>query len=324
MRCQMEALIAELNRLKQEGVTHVAVSDDALEHLRAVVALRSGGQRALVEDRATKSGRVSLPENHIRTEDAAKTLAEIFTAANANARNAPEPVASPSKGAAGDSAPGKIPLPSPIVLPVGTKQHRWEALRDRVLNCPECNAHVQPGKKVVFGIGNLDADIFFCGEAPGAEEEIKGEPFVGPAGEVLTKIIKAMGLTREDVYIGNIMNWRPEMPTAHGNRPPTPEETAFCLPYLRAQIEVVNPKVVVALGATAAKGLLGAEQFSTLGRARGQVHTFENRPLVVTYHPSYLLRSQPLRTRRMVWEDMLQVMELVGLPISEKQRGFFL
>ena len=324
MRCQMEALIAELNRLKQEGVTHVTVSEDALEQLREAVILRSGGRPAVAKVGGLKAGRVRLPENHIRTEDAAKTLAEIFTAATENARHSTERVAPNSGETAADGAPGKIPLPPSIILPDGTKQQRWEALRERVLNCPECNAHVPTGKHIVFGIGNLDADIFFCGEAPGAEEETKGEPFVGPAGEVLTKIIKAMGLNRDAVYIGNIMNWRPEMPTPHGNRPPTPEETAFCLPYLRAQIEVVNPKVVVALGATAAKGLLGAEQFSTLGRARGHIHTFENRPLVVTYHPSYLLRSQPLRTRRLVWEDMLQVMELVGLPISEKQRGFFL
>jgi DNA polymerase len=216
-----------------------------------------------------------------------------------------------------------------VVLPAGDKAARWAALRELVFNHPVCVANVRPGKKVVLGVGSLDAQIMFVGEAPGADEEIQGEPFVGPAGQLLTKMIQGMGLRREEVYIGNIMNWRPQMPGAPGaeqvgNRPPTAEELAFCLPFLRAQIEVVNPALLVALGKTATDGLLGMGRFKTLGEARGQWHEFAGKPVMVTYHPSYILREPTPKKKRLIWEDLLKVMERAGLPISEKQRAYFL
>jgi DNA polymerase len=217
-----------------------------------------------------------------------------------------------------------VGLPPEVKLPEGTKEEKWNYLRKRVLQCPVCNAHVKPGKKVVFGVGNLNADIFLCGEAPGADEEIAGEPFVGRAGQLLTKIIEAMGLQRSDVYIGNIMNWRPEMPTLQGNRPPTEEEMAFCLPYLRAQVQIVEPKVIIALGATAVHGLLGPDPKRRIGNVRGQWMKFGDTPLIITYHPSYLLRYASSEAKRIVWEDFMKVMERLRMPISEKQRAYFL
>ena len=206
---------------------------------------------------------------------------------------------------------------------------RWAALRDLVLGDATCRKNVRPGCQVVFGVGNIDARIMFVGEAPGAEEEQQGEPFVGPAGQLLTKMIAGMGLGRGDVYIGNIMNWRPQLPATAGgvqyvNRPPTAAEMAYCLPYLVAQIDVVAPELVVALGKTAAEGLLGAGTFRALGEVRGRWHTFAGRPLMVTYHPSYVLRSPTNQNKRLIWEDLLKVMEKAGLAISEKQRGYFL
>jgi DNA polymerase len=191
-----------------------------------------------------------------------------------------------------------------------------------------CLANVRPGKKVVFGVGNRDAQIFFVGEAPGADEEVEGEPFVGRAGELLTKMIQAMGLQRADVYIGNVLPWRPQMPTAPGeeqvgNRPPTAAEMRLGLPFLRAQIEVVQPRILVALGKTAAEGLLGEGSVPKLGDVRGRWHAFQGVPLMITYHPSYLLRNQGNDAKRVVWEDLLQVMERAGLPISERQRAYF-
>ncbi|MDR0715262.1 MAG: uracil-DNA glycosylase [Puniceicoccales bacterium] len=206
----------------------------------------------------------------------------------------------------------------------GDKSFKYNWLRDRVLNCPVCKQHVRPGKKIVLGVGNLDAEIFFCGEAPGADEEVIGEPFVGRAGQLLTKIIATMGLSREDVYIGNIMNWRPEMESYVGNRPPTQDEMQFCLPYLEAQIEIVQPKVIVALGATAANGLLGYNSSRLMKNIRGRWFEFHSTPLMVTFHPSYLLRNNTNSAKRAVWEDMLAVMSKIGMPISEKQRKFFL
>src|SRR5699024_7514617 len=143
-------------------------------------------------------------------------------------------------------------------------------------------------------------------------EEVQGEPFVGPAGQLLTKMLQGMGLKRESVYIGNIMNWRPELPVGaggvqYGNRAPTGAGMSYCLPYLRAQIAIVNPDVIVALGATAAQGLLGFGTFKTLGEVRGRWKDFEGKPLMVTYHPRYILREPTNKKKRMIWEDLLMV-----------------
>lgn len=162
----------------------------------------------------------------------------------------------------------------------------------------------------------------FVGEAPGADEDEQGEPFVGRAGELLTKIIQAMGLQRSDVYIANILKCRPDTPgQTAGNRKPTSDEMATCIPYLHEQIDLIQPRVIVALGATAIEGLLG----KTVGimKMRGTWKTYRGTPLMPTFHPAYLLRNQAMSEKRKVWEDMLAVMENLGMPISEKQRNFF-
>jgi len=163
----------------------------------------------------------------------------------------------------------------------------------------------------------------FVGEAPGADEDEQGEPFVGKAGQLLTKIIQTMGFQRSTVYIANILKCRPDTPgQSAGNRKPKPEEMQTCIPYLHEQIDLIQPKVLVALGATAVEGLLG----KTIGitKLRGQWRSYRNIPLMPTYHPAYLLRNQALSEKRRVWEDMLAVMEKIDAPISEKQRNFFL
>jgi uracil-DNA glycosylase family 4 len=295
MRAVLTALTDELKRLKAAGVRTVSVSEENLAALRAVTRRRNESFDAGRKVAAVPVTLPSLP-----------------------------PVVSTKETPRLAPAPASLPKPPEVVLPSGDKRARWTALRTCVLGDGVCRAHVKPGKQVVFGVGDPDAKIFFCGEAPGAEEEQQGEPFVGPAGQLLNKMIQGMGLRREDVYIGNIMNWRPEMPTAFGNRPPTAEEMAYCLPYLRAQIEVVDPALIVALGATAARGLLGADNFKSLGEIRGHWKQFAGKPVMVTYHPSYLLHNDTRRTKRAVWEDLLKVMERAGLPISEKQRGYYL
>jgi DNA polymerase len=292
MRAVLTALTDELKRLKATGVRTVSVSEENLAALRAATR-RSGDSGA-------------------KREIEGRFVTSLQPPVASKASPHPLPPAS------------ELPPPPVVALPAGDKRTRWTALRARVLGDEVCRAHVRAGKQVVFGVGDPEAKIFFCGEAPGAEEEQQGEPFVGPAGQLLNKMIQAMGLRREEVYIGNIMNWRPEMPTAFGNRPPTAGEMAYCLPFLRAQIEVVDPALIVALGATAARGLLGADNFKSLGEIRGQWKQFAGKPVMVTYHPSYLLHNDTRRAKRAVWEDLLKVMERVGLPISEKQRGYFL
>ena len=195
-------------------------------------------------------------------------------------------------------------------------------IQARVAVCVKCPHLARSRTQTVFGVGNPDADLMFIGEAPGADEDAQGEPFVGRAGQLLTKIIVAMGFSRADVYIANVLKCRPDMPRgSFGNRPPTPEEMQTCLPYLAEQIEIIRPKVLVALGATAVEGLLGTR--GTMREMRGRWHSHHDTPLMITYHPSYLLRSPAPTEKRKVWEDMLQVLERLGRPISEKQRRFF-
>ncbi len=309
MRELLLALVKELKRQRAAGVDSIYIEDASLQRLR----------RALDHLPPAISPAPSI--------EPSPTAASVMAAPEPIFPRHPSPLAIESSGERGilPLVP-KLPPPPVVVLPPGSKRERWEWLRQRVLHCPICRQHVRlaEGKKVVFGVGNLEASIFFCGEAPGAEEEDQGEPFVGRAGQLLDKIIQAMGLTRSDVYISNIMNWRPEMPQMDvGNRPPTEEEMNFCRPYLIAQLQVVQPRVIVALGNTAISGLLGPDAKRQISNIRGVWQKFSGIPLMPTYHPSYLLRNQSLQTKRLVWEHMLQVMEAVGLPISEKQRGYF-
>jgi DNA polymerase len=175
---------------------------------------------------------------------------------------------------------------------------------------------------VVFGVGDIYSPLMFVGEAPGADEDQQGEPFVGLAGQLLTKIILAMGFTRETVYIANVLKCRPDTPgQTSGNRKPSAEEMNTCLPYLSEQIKLIQPKVMVALGATAVEGLFGLKGGIT--KLRGNFHTFQGIPVMLTYHPAYLLRNQAISEKRRVWEDMMAVLEKLGRPISEKQRGYF-
>lgn len=200
---------------------------------------------------------------------------------------------------------------------------KLETLRSQALVCTRCPHLVKSRTQVVFGVGNPYAELMFVGEAPGEEEDLRGEPFVGRAGQLLTKIINAMDYQRSDIFIANVLKCRPDMPEGvSGNRKPKPDEMATCLPWLKEQITLIKPKALVALGSTAVEGLLGK---SILMRdARGHWFDFENIPLMVTYHPAYLLYSHSLTEKRKVWEDMMQVLEKLERPISEKQRGFFL
>jgi len=197
------------------------------------------------------------------------------------------------------------------------------AIRERVTACTKC-AHLACSRtQTVFGVGNPDADLMFIGEAPGADEDQQGEPFVGRAGQLLTRILKAMNFAREDVYIANILKCRPDMPAgSFGNRPPTPTEMQTCRPFLIEQINIIEPSVLVALGAAAVEGLLGTR--GTMRDLRGRWHTYNSIPLMITYHPAYLLRNQAPSEKRKVWEDMLQVLERLEQPISDRQRSYFL
>ena len=174
---------------------------------------------------------------------------------------------------------------------------RWEALRSQVLTCTKCALH-STRTQGVFGVGSRTGDWLVIGEAPGAEEDRRGEPFVGRAGQLLDAMLKAIGLSREtNVYIANVLKSRPP-----GNRDPKPEEVAACLPYLLGQIRLLQPRVILAVGRIAAQNLLATD--TPLGKLRGKIHHFGelNTPLIVTYHPAYLLRTPS--DKRKAWEDL--------------------
>jgi uracil-DNA glycosylase len=198
----------------------------------------------------------------------------------------------------------------------GTTRHETlEHVRKNLGDCKRCKLGTTR-KNLVFGTGNPKARLVFVGEGPGADEDEKGEPFVGAAGQVLNRLIMNMGLKREEVYICNVVKCRPP-----GNRDPEPDEVTACSPFLLRQLKSINPEVIVALGKPAAQTLLGTKE--AISRLRGKFRDFHGTPLMPTYHPSFLLRKQREGSNDAfweVWDDMTQVLQLLKLPVPEKNR----
>ena len=286
--------------------TYTELLDATIQHLQR---LKQNGARYL---QLTEEGREALNAPRLQPRPATPTAPPPKPAA-------PPPPARPAPAPA-------PPVVTPIVLSANlSKAEALAELRERALVCQKCSNLASSRKNVVWGVGSIEADLMFVGEAPGADEDVQGEPFVGRAGQLLTKMIQAMDLTRETVYIANILKCRPDTPgESYGNRPPTPKEMENCLPYLHAQIDLIKPKVIVALGATAVDGLFGRTPGAGITKMRGKWREYRGIPVMPTYHPSYLLRPNVNNIKREAWEDMLQVMERIQMPISEKQRGYFL
>jgi len=298
----LEATIQYLEDLKTRGVRFIAVSPQVLAGLKATPSSRSPFATPFARPQRPAPAATSPPR---REQAPAPPVA---------AKTASLPLDTSSESAPGASEPALTPE---------AKAAAFAELRQRAMPCVKCAHLAATRRNVVFGVGDINAQIMFVGEAPGADEDAQGEPFVGRAGQLLTRIIVAMGLSRETVYIANILKCRPDMPPGSvGNRKPTPEEMQTCIPFLHEQIDLIRPKVLVALGATAVEGLLG----KTIGitRLRGQWRSYRGIPLMPTFHPSFLLRPDGTREKRKVWEVMMQVMERIGMPISERQQNFFL
>lgn len=261
---------------------------------------------------------------HVHLDEGAR---QVLRELNSKAKRTAQPVRQTAVTPPASAAPARpvTPASSPsLSLPQGDAAAQIAALKSQAENWAPARALGSLRTTMVFSTGNPHADLMLVGEAPGYQEERELEPFVGPAGQKLNDILKAMGLPRESVYISNIVKFRPAMPgQTTNNRPPDSAEMASCLPFIRQEIGIVRPKCIIALGGTAAKGLLDVED--GVGKLRGKWHEFEGVPVRVTYHPSYLLRTDSgSGEKRKVWEDMLAAMELLGMPISEKQRGYFL
>ncbi len=197
-------------------------------------------------------------------------------------------------------------VPSPAAT--GSSADALPTIRAEIGDCARCKLSSLGRKQIVFGVGSPVADLMFVGEAPGRDEDIQGEPFVGRAGQLLTKIIEAIGLTRDEVYIANVIKCRPP-----DNRNPEPDEVATCEPFLFRQVDVIKPKVIVALGTFAAKALLRTDE--PISRLRGRIYAYRGAKLVPTFHPAFLLRS-PDR-KRDTWEDMKKVRALLQGDVPE-------
>ena len=218
--------------------------------------------------------------------------------------------------AAAEVTPDEEPVPGAAVPVVstqagagGSQAKRLRVIEQEVAACQLCPELVKNRSQTVFGVGNPDARLCFMGEAPGADEDIQGIPFVGRAGKLLTQIIEGSGLRRDDVYILNTLKCRPP-----GNRNPLPEEVSHCSGFLARQLEVINPEFICCLGAVAAQNLLGTSE--SIGRLRGRFHPLDGYQVLCTYHPAYLLRNPS--AKRQVWEDMKILLKEMGLPIPEK------
>jgi DNA polymerase len=198
--------------------------------------------------------------------------------------------------------------PQPIKTSAEPKPDRLRLLAQKVAQCSLCNELALTRTQTVFGIGNPDAELVFLGEAPGADEDKQGEPFVGRAGQLLNDIItKGMKIRREDVYICNILRCRPP-----GNRNPLPDEAARCRPFLDGTLEIIKPKFICCLGAVAAQNLLQTDR--TIGSMRGKVLDYNGIKVICTYHPAYLLRNPP--AKKQTWDDIKILMGEMGLPIQ--------
>ncbi len=194
--------------------------------------------------------------------------------------------------------------PRSIEAPGMSKKERLLALRKTVTACVKCGELARKRTQVVFGSGNADAELVFVGEAPGFEEDAQGLPFVGPAGQLLTKIIESIGLKREQVFICNVLKCRPP-----GNRNPLPDEIGNCEPYLTAQLEIIQPKIICALGTFAAQTIL--KTATTISSLRGRFSDYHGMKLICTFHPAYLLRNPS--DKKKVWEDMKMIRAELGL-----------
>lgn len=247
---------------------------------------------------------VELQEGRSGVELAADVAARFLRPDRATPCALPSAAGAPASASRGtpSPAPATTPVAQAAGAPASSSADDLATVAADVAACALCGLHATR-TRTVPGVGRTGPDVMFIGEAPGADEDAQGLPFVGRAGQLLTKMVEAMGFSRDEVFIANILKCRPP-----GNRPPTPQEMEVCMPFLRRQIALVRPKVLVALGSTATKGLLRTERL--ISQLRGRWTTFEGIPLMPTFHPSYLLRMPA--AKRDAWADLLLVLKHLG------------
>ncbi|MGJ8678132.1 MAG: uracil-DNA glycosylase [Akkermansiaceae bacterium] len=295
MSMSAEPVIEYLQHLQAQGQTHISLDDEARLILREFYR-RAHNQTG---GKATRS----------------QSTAGATTRAESKIERVLQEASLPEQDKAVDV--------SPVIDVVGNSaSEKIENLKKQTARLPAVRALDTLRKTLVFSAGSPSADIMLVGEAPGFDDERIGEPFMGKAGKKLDGILQAMGLPREAAYLTNLVKYRPLMPnqTTMTRKPSVLEIEAFSA-VLEQEIEIVAPKVILALGVTTAQYLLGSN--ASVSDLRGEFHEFKGIPLRVTYHPSYILQDGVTPEKRELWEDMLAVMELLKMPISEKQQGYF-
>jgi DNA polymerase len=319
----MAEIKEELNQLLRDAMGHAEWLRESGEE----VVLKPHGPVRLIRPgrdlatAASTSTTASSSSSAITASPRAVPIAQVATPTPS--KPAPTPTPTPNRTSNPTPAPTPIPIPTPASAPVPGKAvqvsllagapnkigtstdpvERLKEIRTELGDCKRCKL-CKTRKTIVFGTGNPKAEVVFVGEAPGADEDRTGEPFVGAAGQLLTKMIEAMGLSRQQVYICNVIKCRPP-----GNRPPESDEITNCEPFLMAQLDAIKPKVIVTLGKFAAHALL--RESTPITRLRGSWRTYQGIKLMPTFHPSYLLRSP--NEKRKAWEDLQQVMKELGL-----------
>jgi DNA polymerase len=293
----------QLEDLQRAGVTHVSAG--MVELVDVLLEFSSP------DSQPTATVQVAS-ESTARTASVRETTPADVPLSDARVTVRPAALKSP----AGDARPQKEHSPkasstvtkrNASTLSRDERESKLASLADRVAACKKCQELADARTQTVFGVGNPEARILFIGEAPGADEDKQGEPFVGRAGKLLNDIIKAMTLTREEIYICNILRCRPP-----GNRNPSPTEAVNCREFLDGQIETVNPEYIVCWGSVAAKNLLDTDQ--AIGKMRGQFYDYNGAKVLCTYHPSYLLRNPP--AKKEVWKDMKFLMKDMGVVLK--------
>ena len=293
-----EPLVNYLRQLEAQGKTHVNVDDDARLLLREFYKRALGRPSQPASPQSPTQPQVQV---QVATQAVSPRLAEVAEVA--------EVAVAPQEEAC-------------LVVGGGTKEEKLVSLKQQAADWAPAKALGGLRQTMVFSTGNLNADIMLVGEAPGFDEERVGEPFSGKAGQKLDAILKAMGTERKNVYISNIVKFRPKMPNqTTSNRKLTRDEVDVWLPFIHEEVKMVAPKVILCLGGATAQVMLGVD--GSVSELRGEFHRYEDVPLRVTYHPSYILNDEATLEKRMLWLDMLSVMELLGMPISDKQRGYF-
>lgn len=317
-------LVSYLKTLRSRGEVRIPIDESARESLVRWMKAARAGQTAPPLFKKVSPSVSATPESEVPVPTHLKTIpAEPVPLAPATEEEERPPLYSTNAPEPTPDQPAPLAEEAHLTIPQGSVEQVLAYLRQKAENWQPARDLGTLRDTMVFATGNPHAELMLIGEAPGYQEERQQEPFVGPAGAKLTQILKAMGLERSDVYISNIVKFRPSIPNqTTNNRQPTEEEIASCLPFILTEIRTIKPKAIVALGGTAAQGLLGRK--GSISSLRGRFHEVEGIPVRVTYHPSYLLRTESNRDKRLVWEDMLTVMEQLGMPVSEKQRGYFL